>query len=413
MVTRKAPFIAALSIALLLGLAGVREASAQDGKASGCSVFLQVYETNKRAVIYENSHWFVLLDSFPARPGHALIIPKRQFESYFEITPDEWVSLSDAFAGARRAIPTLDLKAYYETLKAKPLNKASLYFVERALSSPFLAQKAEDFTIAVNEGPHAGRTVNHLHIHLVPRFQGDVEDPTGGFRKMFPGDGNYLKLGESLNALEAATKYYNHGETALAYFRKIRELRGVMQELIDWIPGFPVGAKILEVGFGPGIEFEHLMGLGYQVDGIDISHPMKIQLEKLLDDKLGYVWRAHGRLFPYSMQEFKAEPGTYDRIWAMATFLHVDKAELPAMLNKYGRALRSGGEMFINFKVGDGPTVLDKEGRPFSNFTEATFQSELLPKLEGLQIKKIWTTGNDKLGRATQWLNIILQPKVR
>lgn len=219
-----------------------------------------------------------------------------------------------------------------------------------------------------------------------------------------------------LSALDAANRYYNDVKTALAYFHKIRGIRGVMPDLVEWEKNFPVGARILEVGFGPGIEFEFLLSVGkdYKVDGVDISHPQKIQLERLLDEKLGYGWRRQAQLYPYALQEFNPGIQTYDRIWASATFLHIDRTEVAPMILKYARALRPSGEFFLNFKVGDGPTRTDNEGRPFTYFTEKSFRSEILPQLPDLEIKQITTAGQgtDKLGRKdTQWLNITLVPK--
>jgi diadenosine tetraphosphate (Ap4A) HIT family hydrolase len=51
------------------------------------------------------------------------------------------------------------------------------------------------YNIGVNVGPAAGQTVDHLHVHVIPRYQGDVPDPTGGVRNVIPSRGNYLKKG--------------------------------------------------------------------------------------------------------------------------------------------------------------------------------------------------------------------------
>jgi diadenosine tetraphosphate (Ap4A) HIT family hydrolase len=48
--------------------------------------------------------------------------------------------------------------------------------------------------IGVNVGSVAGQTVGHVHVHLIPRYDGDVEDPTGGVRNVIPGKGNYLNF---------------------------------------------------------------------------------------------------------------------------------------------------------------------------------------------------------------------------
>lgn len=364
------------------------------------------------AVVYENKHWIAELETYPSRPGHTLIIPKRKFTSYFEISPDEWASLDEMFKEVPKKLFQVDLKTIYTEILSHPQDTASAAFLSNALKSPFLLAPTTDFTIAIDEGVNAGRTVDHLRIHLVPRHAGDVSDAIGGFRAMFPGDGNYLQLAQNVSALEAANRYYNTESTALQYFRTIRETRGVMPELALMMEGAKKNSRWLDIGFGPGIEFERLVDQGYLVDGLDISGPMKIQLEKILDKKMGPKWRRRGQLYPYSMQDFEVQPNHYDRMWAMATLLHVDRSEVAAMINKYGRGLKRGGKFFLNFKVGESKTLLlDSAGRPFTYFTEESFREEILPHVQGLKLGKIWIPNTeDALKRQdTRWLQIILE----
>jgi len=56
-----------------------------------------------------------------------------------------------------------------------------------------LWKKPDGYNIGMNEGEAAGRTINHLHIHIIPRYFGDVEDYIGGIRHIIPGMGNYKK----------------------------------------------------------------------------------------------------------------------------------------------------------------------------------------------------------------------------
>lgn len=90
-----------------------------------------------------------VLDSYPVTEGHALVYPKRCIETFSELNPAELTDLS-----------TLIWRAQ-------------------------LASRADDFTIAVNDGELAGRTVPHLHVHVIPRRAGDVPDPRGGVRQLF------------------------------------------------------------------------------------------------------------------------------------------------------------------------------------------------------------------------------------
>ncbi|NJP99572.1 HIT family protein [Streptomyces zingiberis] len=105
-------------------------------------------------IVQQNKTFYVRNDNFPAAPGHVEVVPKRHVESFFELTPRE---LKDAYAlilAARKKI----MDEY----------------------------RPDGFTIGVNEGRAAGRTVDHLHIHLIPRHFGDVEDPRGGIRQAVP-----------------------------------------------------------------------------------------------------------------------------------------------------------------------------------------------------------------------------------
>lgn len=102
-------------------------------------------------------------DGFPVNPGHTLVIPRRHVASWFEATPEERAALVDL----------LDV-------------------VKCALDE----QLAPDgYNVGFNDGPAAGQTVMHLHIHVIPRFKGDVDDPSGGVRFSIPARGSYRRPG--------------------------------------------------------------------------------------------------------------------------------------------------------------------------------------------------------------------------
>jgi diadenosine tetraphosphate (Ap4A) HIT family hydrolase len=60
--------------------------------------------------------------------------------------------------------------------------------MEEALEKEF---KPDGYNIGINDGPTAGQTVPHLHMHLIPRYKGDLEDPRGGVRWIIPGKAKY------------------------------------------------------------------------------------------------------------------------------------------------------------------------------------------------------------------------------
>ncbi len=105
-------------------------------------------------ILVEGSLALAFRDSYPLNPGHALIVPRRHVASWFDATAaerDEMVRLAD---DARRII------------------------VER--------DAPDAFNLGINDGPAAGQTVPHLHLHLIPRYEGDVADPRGGVRWIIP-----------------------------------------------------------------------------------------------------------------------------------------------------------------------------------------------------------------------------------
>lgn len=101
-----------------------------------------------------------LWDAFPVSPGHALLVTRRHVASWFEATEDEQRELIEAIPIARTAI------------------------AER--------NEPDGFNVGVNIGPAAGQTVPHLHVHVIPRYAGDMADPRGGVRGVIPSMQNYL-----------------------------------------------------------------------------------------------------------------------------------------------------------------------------------------------------------------------------
>ena len=110
----------------------------------------------------ENDYAYVINDAFPITEMHALIIPKRHVKTYFELNADELGACHDLLNSMRSGILDED-------------------------------SSVEGFNIGMNNGTVAGQTVDHCHIHLIPRREGDVINATGGVRNLIPGMGDYLK----------------------------------------------------------------------------------------------------------------------------------------------------------------------------------------------------------------------------
>ena len=110
-------------------------------------------------IIDSNDLALVIRDGYPVSPGHTLVIPKRHIGSWFEITHEE--------------------------------QSAMLNLLERTKAGLEEEFKPDGYNIGINDGPTAGQTVPHLHMHLIPRYEGDLEDPRGGVRWIIPGKAKY------------------------------------------------------------------------------------------------------------------------------------------------------------------------------------------------------------------------------
>ena len=116
----------------------------------------------KEDIQFENQLAYSSIDSYPVSEFHSLIFPKRHVETYFELTKAEIQACND-----------LILKT-----KEKILKKDS---------------SVKGFNIGTNAGKSAGQSIMHCHIHLIPRREGDVENPQGGVRSVIPKKQHYKR----------------------------------------------------------------------------------------------------------------------------------------------------------------------------------------------------------------------------
>jgi ATP adenylyltransferase len=157
---------------------------------SGACLFCEVRK-NPENIIFENDIFYTQLDKFPISPGHAEVVPKKHIESILNLTPEEWASLQEALKESVQLIEALDFRKIYTEFLKNPLNDKSIWFCKKMLEHPGIDKKPDGYNFGNNDGPAAGRTIHHLHIHIIPRFFGDVEDPRGGIRHIIPEMGNY------------------------------------------------------------------------------------------------------------------------------------------------------------------------------------------------------------------------------
>lgn len=111
--------------------------------------------------VAENEFAFAIRDAYPLAEGHTLVVPKRKMSRTGELSDEELL--------------------------------ACFHLIEEVKGALTTNGKAEGFNVGVNENAAAGQTVRQLHFHIIPRFEGDIDDPVGGIRNIFPGRGNYLE----------------------------------------------------------------------------------------------------------------------------------------------------------------------------------------------------------------------------
>ena len=114
-----------------------------------------------RGVSLTNEFAYSARDSYAVSPGHTLVVPHRHVASFFELTPEE-INACMALINEERKL----------------------------LDEAF---KPDGYNIGVNIGPAAGQSIHHAHIHIIPRYAGDVENPQGGVRHVIPGKGHYKR----------------------------------------------------------------------------------------------------------------------------------------------------------------------------------------------------------------------------
>lgn len=109
--------------------------------------------------VLQNEHAFVRFDEYPVNPGHCLVIPHRHVAEYFDASDAEKAAIWELV----------------DTMKAR-------------IDAEF---SPDGYNVGVNIGPTAGQSVPHIHIHIIPRYKGDMENPRGGVRGVIPDKQKY------------------------------------------------------------------------------------------------------------------------------------------------------------------------------------------------------------------------------
>jgi diadenosine tetraphosphate (Ap4A) HIT family hydrolase len=115
--------------------------------------------TRDRSLLAENLHAFAIEDGFPVSLGHSLVIPKAHVPTLFDLSKEGYT----ACFNLARVVRDLLFNKY----------------------------TPDGFNIGTNCGESAGQTITHAHLHVIPRYTGDVPNPRGGIRHVIPGKGYY------------------------------------------------------------------------------------------------------------------------------------------------------------------------------------------------------------------------------
>ena len=110
-------------------------------------------------ILNQSALAIALTDAFPVSEGHCLIIPRRHVTSWFETTDNE--------------------------------RREMMHLLDEARNSIRTRYDPPGFNIGINDGLAAGQTIAHLHVHLIPRYTGDVADARGGVRWVLPTRADY------------------------------------------------------------------------------------------------------------------------------------------------------------------------------------------------------------------------------
>ena len=113
-------------------------------------------------VAHENDLAYASYDTYPVSDQHCLIIPKRHVADYFELSNEELIACNDLIKIVKQEVQNKD-------------------------------KSIKGFNVGTNSGKIAGQSIMHCHIHLIPRREGDVENPQGGVRSVIPKKQHYKR----------------------------------------------------------------------------------------------------------------------------------------------------------------------------------------------------------------------------
>lgn len=172
------------------------------------------------------------------------------------------------------------------------------------------------------------------------------------------------------------------------------DLSNLYPELVDRLSP---GGLILDAGCGSGRDIRAFLERGFKVEAFDAS----ARLSLIATELTGVGVEVH------RFEDWEPPTARYDGCWCFASLLHVQRADLPEVINKLARSLKPGGWLFASFKEGVTDSI-DEAGRRFTNLVEQ--QARELFEQQGFNVSCVWNElGPAALGGTTAWLYIVAQ----
>ncbi|MFO0651488.1 MAG: DEAD/DEAH box helicase family protein [Polyangiales bacterium] len=236
---------------------------------SGTSPFLALHE---REHVAANALAFAVRDRHPVSPGHTLVVPRRLVATWFDATRDEQLAILDLVDDVKRRLD--------EELRP------------------------DGYNVGFNVGAAAGQTVMHLHVHVIPRFAGDMDDPRGGVRHAIPSKGNHLRAAH--RALASGGRddpFVRHLEPLFARARSVSIVAAFAQDSgVELLRALlfepePVPARV-RVLTGDYLHITQASALDTLLDWT-ITHPSEAARERALSVEVR-VFETEGRVPPTS-----------------------------------------------------------------------------------------------------------------
>lgn len=185
--------------------------------------------------------------------------------------------------------------------------------------------------------------------------------------------------------------YYNQNADA---FIEGTQNADMSEQYRFFLKNLSPGGKLLDLGCGSGRDSAYFSSLGFEVTAVDGSE----ELCKRVKENYGI----EALCVNFEDISFGAE---FDAIWACASLLHVEKANMPKVLSKVSAALKSGGILYASFKYGSSERV--SNGRFFNDYTERDIGTLLTPESQ-LMLLEYWITEDVRPERCGErWLNLI------